>query len=105
MSRHTAGAWRAVTQVRGGLVGFVVGTSGPEGPIVVCEIFPKPYLVAINAANADLIAAAPEMLDVLERVKASLGDRLLAKGPLSVAYAHGVMAEINAAVEKARGGR
>jgi hypothetical protein len=40
----------------------------------------------------------------LEDVKAALGDRLLARGPLSKPYAHAVMRKIDAALAKAKGG-
>lgn len=46
-------------------------------------------------------ASVVALRDVLERVKAALGDRLLARGPLSKEYAHGVMGEIDAALRAA----
>lgn len=39
---------------------------GPHGESVIAEIFPRPYLVTVNVANARLIAAAPELLSELE---------------------------------------
>ena len=58
-----------------------------------------------NRADLALTLAAPELLAACERIQAAIGDRLLAKGPLSLAYAHAVLSQIDSAVKKARGGK
>lgn len=41
------------------------------------------------------------LCEVLDKVDSALGDRLLAKGPLSKSYAHGVMQDISQALSDA----
>jgi len=53
-----------------------------------------------DAARADV----DRLRAALEYVKAALGDRLLARGPLSEPYAHGVMRDINDALSAKREG-
>jgi hypothetical protein len=52
-----------------------------------------------HRAKASELAVENERLrEALERVRAAIGDRLLAKGPLSRSYGNGVIAEIDAAL-------
>ena len=68
--------------------------------------------VQTSEDGADALAAFHRQTTVLvaalEDVRAALGDRLLAGGPLSAAYAHKVYgtlnAAINSAISRARGG-
>ena len=55
-------------------------------------------LAELDAAEKHSIA----MRETLESVKSALGDRLLAKGPLSESYAHGVMRQVTEALDRLR---
>lgn len=58
MSCHTPAPWRAVRSTNdAGLDGYVISA----GKMVIAEIWPKPYPVAVSERNADLIAAAPHL--------------------------------------------
>ena len=80
------------------MVGFIVSAETPDGPAVVSEAYPRPYLVAINAANADLIAAAPDLLTSLEEHVAAF-DRQVAD------YRRGGSDEIARIAEQVHGKR
>ena len=56
---QTAGGWELVTDARGGIVANVNYETGPDLPPLVSRKMPV-------AANARLIAAAPELVDSLE---------------------------------------
>lgn len=50
------------------LVGFQVTAQDPKiGRVVICEMFAKPYCVTVRQDTADLIAAAPDLLWLVER--------------------------------------
>lgn len=59
----------------------------------------------VHAADAELACRAVNALGplvaALDQVKAALGDRLLAEGPLAKPYAHAVMNQINEALRLA----
>lgn len=66
-TKHTPGPWQVID--RGdtwNLARFWVGAAGAawRGPSEICAISTAPY----SQANARLIAAAPELLDVLRRL-------------------------------------
>lgn len=74
-AKHTPGPWRAVLEVSPRPEGLAHGIRGYRvraGNAVVAEAFPQPYLVAINEANARLIAAAPDLLATLTEVLADI---------------------------------
>lgn len=66
MSAHTPGPWKASLvskRMQPGIKGYVVSALDPQhGTVVISEAFPSPHLVAISEANANLIAAAPDLL-------------------------------------------
>lgn len=51
-----------------------------------------------DRSDEDKTQYIEQLRNALESVKAALGDRLLARGPLSKSYAHSVMREIDAAL-------
>lgn len=68
-AEHTPGPWEAKEQQRRDLKGYVVVAHDlVVGEIIVSEAFPSPRLVAISEANANLIAAAPDLLALAVRV-------------------------------------
>ena len=68
MSKHTPGPWRFSKEPdakHSPCVGFTIYDAGS---VVVAEIYPKPYPVAVNEINARLIAASPELLAALKNL-------------------------------------
>jgi hypothetical protein len=58
-----AAAWTAVrTDKQDGQDGFVISTSDADGLLVIAEIFPRPYRVAVCEENANLLAASKDLL-------------------------------------------
>lgn len=93
MSKHTPGKW-------------VVAHRGFEGkPTVVAHRAGRPCTIALlesgkreeDAANARLIAAAPELLDTLKRAAIDLTKKLEERGELAdsdtIALIHAVIAK------------
>jgi hypothetical protein len=74
MSKHTPGPWKYSPQTE--RVYFTDKKSGEEPPI--CEMAVSDIMAIQNedevAANAHLIAAAPELLEALKAVRAWLND-------------------------------
>ena len=69
--KHTPGPWtckEAPHPQTDGVTGYTVQADTENGVAIVAEIYPRPYLVVVREANARLIAAAPELLDALERM-------------------------------------
>lgn len=96
LKHYTKGPWRVDNEV---------SEDGPciAGPDDVCFAFihGKTYE---HEANANLIATAPEMLDLLEQIS-RLIDRDSTGGQTydSYVYASGIQAKIDAVILKARG--
>lgn len=66
--KHTPGPWHIVDP-EFGRRGYIHGNTDTEYSYYVCELFTKE---GNNMANARLIAAAPDLLAMLERVTAEL---------------------------------
>lgn len=64
ISTHTAGPYHHIEVQRDGLIGYEVRA---EDESVIAEIRPRPFLVRVKEENAQLLAAAPELLSALER--------------------------------------
>lgn len=72
MTKHTPGPWSAIQFQRSypgyekhgvGLIGYqVVDQAG----VVVCESYPQPWAVHVNEANSKLMAASPDLLELLD---------------------------------------
>lgn len=95
MSGHTPGPWYV-----SGL--DVLSTHQNQG---VCEVFGSRENVT-SAANRNLIAAAPELLEVLAEVEAlteGAHDYATDTGPSCWIDVHGLVVDIRAAIAKARG--
>lgn len=65
MSSHTPGPWRVIDD--GSVVGVQMGLAG--GFLIDSKANPD--------ANARLIAAAPDLLDALQRIRESSGDPII----------------------------
>lgn len=79
MSAHTPGPWTFGICLEAGRFGggFEVRSATAAGatkqwPLVICHRAPFPDRVAEMEANARLIAAAPELLDVVKRGRQKL---------------------------------
>ena len=91
-------------------IGEGVALSGPCGckgtgklAVMVTTLRETLYDATARAEQAERERDA--LREALESVKAALGDRLLAGGPLAEPYAHGVMREVNTALAAtAKGG-
>ena len=115
-AQHTPGPWRVaeptgfiyaanpyighdmlVAQVRGW--GHLTGTGGGG-----CA-FDEDKAIAIQEANARLIAAAPDLLAALKEAENALADYIptIEKTGASLNYGHKVLARCRAAIAKAEG--
>lgn len=73
---HTPGPWEYMTELHpnsrladSGILGYRIRGSDQGLLTTIAEIFPQAYPVAVNDANARLIAAAPELLaDAIESI-------------------------------------
>ena len=94
MDRHTPGPWRAQLWGNGRGRSYTVGPD-PRGGVAVARKVP-------NAADAALIAAAPDLLEALQAMVERFGD--FAPGrPFEFPADHPVVAA-RAAIAKATGG-
>ena len=101
MSKHTPGPWRFSKEPdakHSPCVGFTIYDAGS---VVVAEIYPKPYPVAVNEINARLIAAAPELLAALHIASQALAGALCQD--LDHDDAQDAMQSVRAAIAKAEG--
>ena len=92
MTAHTPGPW--VYERRGDK--FVVGKRGEGAFIRIDEFSPE-----IDEADARLIAAAPDLLEALERAVAEFEQWM----PRSLGYEFTHLPKMRAAIAKARGGQ
>ena len=101
---HTQGPWKVLENARGNGKICVCTSSGAPVHAVICEIdirsIGTDYLIRL--ANANLIAAAPDLLAALNSVLEDLCDFQDAYPDLSGQF-DGTFSKINAAIAKAEG--
>jgi len=90
---HAGGPWEADLNPTHGRVTVY---APDEFPIPVCEVCDTVY----EQANANLIAAAPELLEALEDARKAIAEHI---GPERTARSERI-ARYDAAIRKARGG-
>lgn len=98
-AKHTQGPWNANwTRISGQAIGFHIADSKHGSLRTICEAYDKTGAMSANEteANARLIAAAPELLDVAQSI---LADDMLQYLP--VEYIN----KVRSVIEKATGGR
>lgn len=94
MAKHTPGPWRAMPD------GYIQRDAvDPFGGAVVAHV--RHSAPDRQAANARLIAAAPDLLDMCERL---LGFGLYYGDPTAIAAGDGMLNAAKALIAKAKGG-
>ena len=99
MATHTMGPWKGDLNADSDQFGIYPDTGKMEFPIAIMPDFVK---AETNAANARLIAAAPDLLKQLRQARGQVIGFMLECG-YSVEVAERNVAEIDAAIARATG--
>jgi hypothetical protein len=71
-AKHTPGPWTTEENVRaGGIIHFAVTNRENGNEWMVCSITPMHLMRDVDKSNARLIAAAPELLEEIQRLLAA----------------------------------